>query len=442
MKINVVPVDGMVITEDTTFVPGVYLLRQGIIIGADGVTLDGGGVLLVNATHEGAAVRAENQTNITIRHLSTSGFYHGLRFDHCKNVSIENVRVRDTAEIEGIDTFLYLWNPIEQVYGGAILLHDVQGGVVRNSDFQHQMNGVLLYGCSNVTIENNNGSFNSGWGVYLNASSDNVIQTNQLDFCDRVYRRPENGSIRVEADAAGIVLVEGSSRNTILKNSALCGGDGIYICGYDYKGGKRPCNDNLVEDNDFRLSPNNAIEASFSQGNIFRRNDCSRSNYGVWIGYARDYVLEDNHVEFNRWCGISIEHSDHFTIRNNRILTNGQGLRLFTRGGEVLEIWRGWETNHDFLIEGNLFENNRIGFDGYTGPEIQGVEGHGYVLTANTFRDNRVGARFHRISDTRLSGNTFAKNVEQAVLLVAQPGVMLNDNTFQDNAAEVIESLA
>jgi len=55
MQTNVIPVDGMVITEDTTFAPGVYPLRQGITIGADGVTLDGGGALLVAALLLGLA---------------------------------------------------------------------------------------------------------------------------------------------------------------------------------------------------------------------------------------------------------------------------------------------------------------------------------------------------------------------------------------------------
>src|SRR6185436_18283864 len=110
-----------------------------------GVKLTGKGVTLVNQDHRGAAIQAENRTKITIEDIAITGFYHGLRFDHCRNVIIDNVRVRDTVEIEGIDTFLYLWHPIEAVYSGAILLNDVQNGIVKNCDLQHQMNGILLY---------------------------------------------------------------------------------------------------------------------------------------------------------------------------------------------------------------------------------------------------------------------------------------------------------
>jgi parallel beta-helix repeat protein len=440
MKHNVIPQDGMVITEDTTFAPGVYYLRQGLRLGANDISIEGEGVTLVDESHQGAGIHAENRSGVTIRNIALSGFYHGIRCDHCQNVTIEDVRIRDTAEIEGIDVFLYLWKPIEEVYSGAILLNDVQGGSIRNCDLQHQMNGILLYNCANTTVEHNNASFNSGWGVYMSASSDNTIQDNRLDFCNRVYRRPENGSIRVEADAAGIVLVMSSSRNKLLRNSCLCGGDGIFIAGCTPDGERTTCDDNLIEDNDCRLSPNNAIESTFSRGNIFRRNDCSRSNYGFWLGYSWDNVLDDNHVEFNRWAGIAIEHGHGFEIHNNRILANGEGLRLFTRGGITLKSWQGWEVCFDFAIENNRFENNRIGFNGYTGAEIVGNDGRDYRLKSNVFRDNRIGARFFRVHECEIAENTFEANVETAVLLLNKPGVTLTDNTMKGNAADVVES--
>jgi parallel beta-helix repeat protein len=438
MKENVIPVDGMVITEDTQFAPGVYPLKKGLTIGADNVTLEGAGVLLVDQSRQGVGIHAENRKNITVRGLATSGFYHGIHFDHCQDVTIDNVRIRDTAEIEGIDVFLYLWLPIAEAYSGAILLHDVKGGVLRGSDLQHQMNGILLYNCSELTVENNNASFNSGWGVYMSGSNDNTIQDNRLDFCNRVFRRPENGSIRVEADAAGIVMVISSSRNKILRNSCLCGGDGIFVAGCTPDGNRTSCDDNLFEDNDCRLSPNNAIESTFSRGNIFRRNDCSRSNYGFWMGYSWDNVLEDNHVEFNRWVGIAIEHGHGFVIRNNRILSNGEGIRLFTRGGEILKQWPGWEVSYDFLIEDNKIEKNNIGFNGYTGAEIVGQDGRDYRINANSFRDNRTGARFFRIQESNLAGNTFESNVEHAILLLDKPTITVGENQFERNHADVV----
>jgi parallel beta-helix repeat protein len=431
MTALIIPTDGMVITQDTHFAPGVYHLPNGVQIAADNITLEGTDTLIISSTQTGTALQAQGRQHITVKGLSVTGFYHGLRFDDCDNITLENITVRGTQEIKDIETFLYLWHPIEKTYGGGILLHNVKNSTVRHCDLQHQMNGLLLYGCSGLTIENNNASFNSGWGIYLSAANDNLIQNNRLDFCNRVFRRPEDGSIRVEADAAGIVLVMSSSRNRFLHNSCLCGGDGIFVAGYYYPGGITPCNDNLFENNDCRLSSNNAIEATFSRGNIFRRNDCSRSNYGLWLGYSWDNLLEDNQVEFNRWVGIAIEHGHDFVLRNNTIRLNGEGVRLWTRGAvgdAVLRDWQGYEVAYNMTLENNLFETNRIGFAGYTNDNMPDFECHHFQLRGNTFKDNRIGARFRRVRDCSVDHNTFIGNVEAALQLEDKPGVRVGEN--------------
>lgn len=439
MPEQVVPSDGLEISENTTFAPGVYHLCQGMRITGDDVTLDGNGAVIMCERHEGAAIHAENRRGVRVKNLAISGFYHGLRFDHCRDVHVEQVRVRDTAEFEGIDTFMYLWQPVEQVYGAAVLLHDVQGGSVRGCDLQHQMIGVLMYACTGITVIDNNASYNSGWGVYLSGSDENIVRNNLLNFCNRVYRRPEDGSIRVEADTAAIVMVMRSSRNQILSNSCLCGGDGIFMTGNVPGGERTPCDDNVFEDNDCRLSTNNAIEATFARGTIFRRNNCSRSNYGLWMGYSWDNVLEDNLIELNRFVGIAVEHGHNFVIRNNRILNNGEGIRLFTRGGPVLQSWPGWEVSYDFAIEDNRLENNGVAFNGYTGAEIEGIDGRGYQIKRNQFRNNRIGARFYRVHESQVEKNVFADNVEQAILLVGDPGVTVDANEFTNNHADVVK---
>lgn len=436
MKIGVVPTDGMVVREDTRFAPGVYTLPNGLSIETDGVTLEGDQTLIVSPEQKGVGIRATGRKGITVRGLRLSGYYHGIRFDDCTDVTIEDVQVRGTHEIEGIDTFLYLWLPIEEVYGGAILLHNVRGGAVRNCDLQHQMNGILLYGCAKLTVERNNASFNSGWGVYLSATSDSVIADNQLDFVNRLYRRPEDGSIRAEADTAALVLVKASSRNQFLRNSCLCGGDGIFICGFNYISLVEPCNDNLFEENDCRLSPNNAVEANFSKGNIFRRNNCSRSNYGFWMGYSWENTLEDNDIEFNRFAGIASEHAHDFAIRNNRIKLNGEGVRLWRRGGKVLEHFQGFEAAYNMTLEDNTFETNRVGFTGYSEGDPTAQQCHDFTFKRNTFKDNRIAILLERVENCMVEDNTFTGNVEAGVRLVGKPDVRVGMNRFEGNAVD------
>jgi len=439
---QVEPINGMTITEDTELIAGTYILPDGLIIAGDNIQVVANGVHIVGANHEKVGVRIRNSKNVTVRGLACSTYYHGVYAENCDNLTLDGLTVRDTYEILNITTFLHLWQTLEDAYAGGILCHEVRGGTIANCDVQHQLNGIQLYSCHGLVVERNNGSFNSGWGVYLNASNENTIQDNQLDFCNRLFKRPENGTVRAEADAAGIVMVQGSSRNQLLRNSCIGGGDGIFITGYQHPNVIRSCSDNVIEDNDCRLSPNNAIESTFCQGNIFRRNDVSRSNYGLWMGYSWENIVEENHVEFSRWAGIAIEHGHDFTVRGNTIQNNhGDGMRLWLRGkrGDVLlQYWEGYEAAYNFTIEGNVFKSNRVGFNGYTPDHLADQVCHGFHLRDNTFDDNRIGVSFERVENCTVAENRFISNVQAGLRLVNQPDVTVENNTFTDNGQDIM----
>lgn len=426
---TIIPTNGMTITEDCTLASGLYHLPDGIIIASDNITVTGNNTTIVSDSQTETAIRVKAQNNVTIRDINITGFYHGVHAEHCENLKLENITVRGTQEIEGIETFLHLWLPIDKAYGGAILLHNCQDSQIIACDVQHQMNGILLYDCQKLLVEKNNGSFNSGWGVYLSNTNESIIEDNQFDFCNRVFKR-DTGTIRVEADAAGMVLVKGSSRNQFFRNSCLCGGDGIFLCGYEHPGMITPCNDNLFEENDCRLSPNNAIESTFSGRNIYRRNDCSRSNYGFWMGYSYDNILEENIIEFSRWAGIAIEHAYGFEIRRNRIHKNGEGVRLFTRGGAVTDYFPKRRVTYDFVLEDNDFSENTIGFNAYTGDEIDDEFCRNFALRRNQFTDNRIGAQFNRVKSSILEENTFKGNVITAIQTDNEDELIQRDNQF------------
>lgn len=431
---TITPTDGMEIHEDTRLAPGVYILPRGIRIAADGVTLDATGTTLIGAG-QGVAVRVEGQRGVTIRGLTALRYTWGIRADDCEDLTLMGCAISHTAELEPFNYFLYLWTRLEDAYGGAVLLHNVRGGLIAENDFQHQQNGVLLYGCRDLTVRDNNASHNSGWGVYLSGSSDNRIERNALDFCTRVERR-EDGRERVGADSAGLVLVRGSSRNTLVKNMCRSGGDGIFITGYEHPGVIEPCNDNLIEDNDCSYSPNNAIESTYCQNNIFRRNICSKSNYGFWLGFSWENVVEENVVEDNFVAGVAAEHAHRITFRGNQLRRNREGIRLWTRGISTLEYWPGYEVSYDFDIEGNLFEENLLGFNGSTGQTTVDGRSHDFRLRRNTFTNNRVGLRLERVVNGAIEGNRFTRQTVAAVQIEDSERVELDGNTFEDNATD------
>ena len=158
------------------------------------------------------------------------------------------------------------------------------------------------------------------------------------------------------------------------------------------------------------------------------------------MGYSWDNVLEDNEVEFNRWVGIAAEHARGFVIRHNKIRLNGEGVRLWTRGGEVLREFPGWEVTHDIVLEDNLIESNGIGFNAYTGPEMTTHTQHSLTVRGNIFKDNRVGVQMDRVEQSVVEGNTLAENVVAAVRLVGDLNLDLTDNVLQGNAADTVRA--
>jgi hypothetical protein len=116
---------------------------------------------------------------------------------------------------------------------------------------------------------------------------------------------------------------------------------------------------------------------------------------------------------------------------------NGEGVRLWTRGGPVVQHWPGHEVSHHFVLQGNLIESNHTGFNGYTGDDRTGDECHNYHLRDNVIRDNRIGARFARVRDCSLEGNQIVGNVEAGVRLEGQPGVIVGENQFENNRRDM-----
>src|SRR3989344_5605893 len=80
----VVPYDGMVITEDTTFCEGEYYLPNGISIGADNVVLDCNGAKLIGIKEAyypfpiHLAINNVLKNNITIMNCNITNYDAGL----------------------------------------------------------------------------------------------------------------------------------------------------------------------------------------------------------------------------------------------------------------------------------------------------------------------------------------------------------------------------
>jgi parallel beta-helix repeat protein len=326
-----VPVtDDLLIRTDTVLKPGVYRVNDvradGVIqILADGVTLDGTGVVIEGRGFRGYGIRMNGHTGLTLRNFTLRGFDYGIVIQDASSVLLENNDVSGNRKDETTG-FLDIGCP--GCYGGGILLLDVRASTVRRNVLTNQSTGLeIIGGGGNKVYANtlsqgpagNEARQNSAWGIRLEGTTGNLVRGNLADYVDRERYGLSSG------DSAGILLVSGAHGNRIVSNSLRHSGDGFFLGNSCARASHR----NYVYGNDGSFSPHNAFEATFSSGNVFVNNQASDSDYGFWLGYSYDSRVSRNEIGRNRSSGIAIEHGHGNEIDRNRIAANSDGIRLW-----------------------------------------------------------------------------------------------------------------
>ena len=405
--------NGLQITQSTKLEPQVYVLPEGITVEADNVILDGNGATIIgNDTAKSQGIRVKGRKNVVVRNVRILNYYHGISIRTSTGIEIRDCTISKTDEIPSNSLFLDIWKHSSDAYGAGIFLEQVIDARIHGNDLQHQMNGILSYGCKRLDIANNNASYCSGFGFHLFETCDSMYADNYADYCCRYYAG--ESSSHLGADAAGFLIVHGSCNNTFRKNFARLGGDGFFLAGLTPDGIDVGCNHNLFEENDASYSPNNAFEGVFSKGNIYRRNKANSSNYGFWLGFSSDCTLDDNQIHNNRQAGIAVENGTGFNVSGNDIRDNAHGMLLWNRSYEFLKSVPNMNpTSSDWLIERNKLIQNRKGIriaanqdHGVRRLSEQGLAPHHHVIQNNEIRDNVIGIELENVKDTQMNQNT------------------------------------
>jgi parallel beta-helix repeat protein len=424
------PREGMVIRESVRLEPGVYFLPEGIRVEKDHVQVEGQGVLLVGNGRQGRGLLIQGCHDVTITGLSLTNYYHGIYAEDCSNLSIKRCLVFGTHEEPPNTLFLDIWLPLERAYGSALCLARCEKSLVEENLFQHQQNGILTYGCRDLTVRRNECSYNSGWGIHLYETSDSLFEENNCDYCCRF--EPREGGLHhghMGADSAGFLIVKNSCRNVFCRNRARMGGDGFFLAGLTPEGEACGCNENVFENNDASLSPNISFEATFCENNVFRENIASRSNFGFWLGYSKNFLIEGNQILLNRQAGIAVENGVHFVVRNNHFQGNKYGVLLWSRHHPLFaRAYPDRDTSRDWDISHNHFREN------HTAIRIAAHQDHGirplkdpshhspalphsHSITHNDIQDNRIGVELVSTHKNLIQGNILHKNVEANIRL-------------------------
>ena len=365
----VVPVDDLVLTEDTVLCPGVYTISdagsQGIItFGADGIVLDGNGAV-ISGGGTGFAVRDGGHDEVTIKDLTVNGYEYGVYITGSRNIVYD-------VQVEGATRGVHM---------GSSSDHNK----VLDSMFVDCYRGIYSYSDNDI-IQGNTFDPDTNIGVWLNGAMDTVIYDNL--FNDNTYGVQYIGS---SYSMPGNITVR---KNTFYSNS--------YAINFE----------------------------DGSQGNMITENTLQENGRGIWLEYSDGNTVTSNVIEDTTQYGIQVyTGSDENIIANNWFKRNNVGIHLYywygVIGGDappanhansILSNSVTDSTSEGILIErdndATLVANNTITGSGTSGIQLEGDVTNSITVN-NTFAD---GNRAYNLLATGLVGptdNLFYRNVDQ-----------------------------
>lgn len=201
----------------------------------------------------------------------------------------------------------------------SVNLVNVTGFTIKNSgNLGYPTNTVITNVDAGIELDNvkfskisNNIFKDNRYGIYLNSSSNNSIEMNNVSDCKHT----------------GIFLHKSSSNNLINYNNVTNNDyDGISIYyGSDY---------NILYKNNINNNRLRGITTFYSDKIYIRFNNIFNNYYGMGIDNSENNYVTDNNISYNDIFGISIYHSKSITLEDNIMFEDGVGII-----GQIIDQW-------------------------------------------------------------------------------------------------------
>jgi len=366
--------------DNIKFAAGEYAFpdseKDGVIriVGKQNITLDGDSVQVDGVGYAGYLIYLENSSGITIRNFAAGErFFYCVYAVNCDDITIENCNFSHNVRTD--EGWIVIFDGPALAHGGGVFMNQCTNSLIQGNLMTDQNDGAAIYNCDNITFFGNDFSWNTSYGIRMWYSHNCTIDNNNCSNVNRPLTDP--------SDCAALLMFR-SHGNTVTDNNLSYSGDGVFLTDYMDDG---PGN-NYIAYNDCSYSPHNAIEATFSDGNVFKHNSCNHSNWGLWLGYSWNTVVDNNDIQFNSGLdpdqggGIAIDRGYNNVITNNTIAHNHRGVRLWE--GNLIAPYT--NSSHDYLIEDNYFFGNR---EAIYAANVEHLVSTGNFLSSN-FHDIRI----------------------------------------------------
>jgi parallel beta-helix repeat protein len=404
---------GAVITRDTTLdadlqdCPG-----DGIVIGADGVTLDLGGHVI-----DGDGLRGDGDSRGDLGVDDSGGFDRLRVLNGTVRQFDEGVEVTDAQEAS-----IQLLTVEEN--GIAIGFTRANGSRIEDSFLNGNGSGVHLLQSNDNLIRRNHADDNGGTGIETFSSARNTIDGNETarnggrgigvrdtSSATEVSRNvtTDNGSTGISTDGPDNVVFSneasrnkrsgiqvGGERTVLVQNTAAGNGEsGLFLAG----------------------SPGVRVAGNTASGNFDTGIDAS--------GFADDGRFLRNTARSNGLDGISVDSSDRVTVKGNLAEDNGTRIPGVVGRGIVID-----ECDDAVIADNAAFGHARSGIDiaSSARPRVE----------RNVTNGNPGdGLRYNGL-DGRLANNQALGNLGTGVNVVFGSGNLLQRNLAKQNGQDGI----
>ncbi|MBT3243521.1 MAG: T9SS type A sorting domain-containing protein [Bacteroidetes bacterium] len=413
---------------DILLLPGSYTLpdknEPGVIRlhNIENLSLDGTALNTIGDNGNGICLHLENCSYIDLKNFeSISGYFYGIKMINCHHILVDNCNVSDNKK--DMDGWIHIWGGPDMAHGGGVFLDHCNDITLTNNILTGQNDGIAAYTCSQMTLRANKCSNNTGYGIRLFHSDDNLLEDNN---CSEVNRNTD------PSDCASVLLYF-CSDNRVINNDFSYGGDGIFIndnktlgnARQNFKGGN-----NYFANNNCSYSPHNAIESVFSSGNVFENNTCSFSHYGFWLGYSQNTSVINNTINHNRSAGIAIDRGSSNLIDGNIIRENYIGSMIWQDDSPISGYTDFESRDYDLLR--NYFIGNSNGL-------LLANTENAYVHQ-NLFITNLIAVWLSEkaINDT-ITNNRFSNTITYNFLNHSSDQIVAINNSYGTNDETIIQ---
>lgn len=355
---------GRRITGPVRLAPGEYRLADPgagrLQVSGSGYVLDLKGVRL-RGDGKGTGIHVTDADGLTIRNADVSGCGWGIVLERCRGVRLEHCTASRNADLPPGTVIDESGREPEDQHGGGILLRDSRDCRVLDCVAQYQWDGIDVVRSDGNRIENGDYSYNGNWGVHFWKSSRNVFRRNRAVWCTTGAGTLFQALTGWQTyDAQAVAIDHASCDNLIEENDLRFGGDGVFIRANE--GGEQPgspvpprnsSDRNILRNNDCSFSPNNAIEVDFVADTVIEGNNCSYSNYGMWLGYSRGSRVRNNTCVNDSSRAVEIENGQNGLFEGNVL-----GWDPPRPGGELVYLrqnGRDGTPSGPYTLTGNVF---------------------------------------------------------------------------------------